>query len=320
MKESNDQINTDNEDNEEDLKPSPSSGQLKYKCPSKKTILGRGSFGNVYLFLNNSTNEEVAIKVELMDSENSSLKNEYKIYKALEGEHGFPKIYEYTTVSKYNVLVMEVLGDSIEDLLNKAEKHFSFLTILMIIEQIITRIEYMHKKNFIHRDIKPGNFMIGRGKKRNVIYAIDFGLSKKYRSSSTGLHIRYRDGKDLAGTPIYVSVNTHLGIEQARRDDIEAIGYMMIYLMKGYLPWQGGPKDNPKKKNDGIKNLKIRTELSVLCQGLPNECIDFIQYARNMRFDDKPDYKYLRHLLKKMALKKGLNWDTSQFDWLQNKE
>ena len=320
MKESNDQINTEKEDNEEDLKLSHSSEQLKYKCPPQKIRLGRGSFGNVYLFLNNATDEEVAVKVELIGSENSSLKNEYKIYKALEGEYGFPKIYDYTTISKYNVLVMEILGDSIEGLFNKAGKHFSFLTTLMVIEQILTRIEYMHKKNLIHRDIKPGNFMIGRGEKRNVIYAIDFGLSKKYRSSSTGLHIRYRDGKDVTGTPIYVSVNTHLGIEQTRRDDIEAIGYMMIYLMKGYLPWQNVPNDNPKKKNDAIKNSKIRTKLPVLCEGLPNECIDFIQYARNMRFDDKPDYKYLRHLLKKMALKKGLNWDTSQFDWMPNNE
>ena len=106
----------------------------------------------------------------------------------------------------------------------------------MIIEQILYEIEYIHSKNLIHRDIKPSNFLIGQGNKSNTIYTIDFGLSKKYRESKTSLHIPYRDGKLLIGTARFASINTHLGIEQSRRDDIESIGYMMVYLMKGSLP------------------------------------------------------------------------------------
>ena len=131
----------------------------------------------------------------------------------------------------------------------------------MIIDQILQRIEYLHSKNLLHRDIKPDNFLIGRGKKSNVIYAIDFGLSKKYKDSRTGLHIPYRDGKDLTGTARYASINTHLGVEQSRRDDIESLGYMMIYLMKGHLPWQGMVNSNPKKKYERIKKLKLDIKL-----------------------------------------------------------
>ena len=211
---------------------------------------------------------------------------------------------------------MERLGKSIESLFNEYHKKFSLLTCIMIIDQIVSRIEVLHSKNLLHRDIKPDNFLIGRGNKKNVIYAIDFGLSKKYRDSRTGLHIPYRDGKDLTGTARYASINTHLGVEQSRRDDIESIGYMMVYLMKGSLPWQGKVNSNPKKKYDTIKKIKIERKLTDLCEGLPKECIQFIQYARDMRFEDKPDYKFLKKLLHKMAKRNGLIMSSSKFDWI----
>jgi len=283
-----------------------------------KNLLGKGSFGRIYSGVNKTTNEEVAIKLEPANTDQPQLIYEYKIYKILQGGYGFPKIYEFENDSKYNILIMDLLGSSIESLFNKAQKKFSFLTCLMIIDQIITRLEFMHSKNLLHRDIKPDNFLIGRGNKKNIIYAIDFGLSKKFRDSKTGLHIPYRDGKDLTGTARYASINTHLGIEQSRRDDIEAVGYMMIYLMKGRLPWQGQVNSNPKKKYDRIKKIKIDLKLNDLCEGLPKETIKFIQYARDMRFEDKPDYNYLRNLLKRMAAKNGLKMDTSKFDWIVN--
>jgi serine/threonine protein kinase len=112
-------------------------------------------------------------------------------------------------------------------------------TVLMIADQLIQRIEYMHSKSYIHRDIKPENFLLGLGKKSNIIYIIDFGLSKKYRDTKTLQHIPYRENKNLTGTARYASINAHLGIEQSRRDDLEAVGYVLIYLAKGFLPWQG---------------------------------------------------------------------------------
>ena len=291
----------------------------RYSLDSKH-LLGKGSFGSIYCGKNMNSNEEVAIKIEPVNTEQPQLIYEYKIYKILEGGIGFPKIYKYKTEKNYNILVMELLGDSIETIFNKAQKHFSLLTCIMIVDQILSRVEFMHSKNLLHRDIKPDNFLIGKGKKANIIYAIDFGLSKKYRESKTGLHIPYRDGKELTGTARYASINTHMGVEQSRRDDIESLGYMMVYLMKGRLPWQGKVNSNPKKRYDEIKKMKVNIKLSELCHNLPKECVKFIQYARDMKFEDKPNYKYLKDLLKKMAARIGQKIDTSKFDWIEKKE
>ena len=317
MEESNNIIIKDSKDAQKNEKEPFVPGKKKYTI-NTKNLLGKGSFGRIYSGINKETGEEVAIKVELRNTDQPQLIYENKIYKLLQGGFGFPKVYEFSTESKYNILIMDLLGSSIESLFNKFHKKFSLLTCLMIIDQIVTRLEYIHSKNLLHRDIKPDNFLIGRGNKKNIIYAIDFGLSKKFRDSKTGLHIPYRDGKDLTGTARYASINTHLGIEQSRRDDIEAVGYMMIYLMKGRLPWQGQVNSNPKKKYDRIKKIKIDLKLNDLCEGLPKETIKFIQYARDMRFEDKPDYNYLRNLLKRMAAKNGLKMDTSKFDWIVN--
>jgi casein kinase 1 len=285
-----------------------------------KTVLGKGSFGKIYLGTIKTTGEEVAMKLESAKTDQPQLLYEKKIYDLLKGNVGFPKVYDFFRETKYNALIMERLGKSIETLFNENHKKFSLLTCIMIIDQIISRIEVLHSKNLIHRDIKPDNFLIGIGNKKNVIYAIDFGLSKKYRDSRTGLHIPYRDGKDLTGTARYASINTHLGVEQSRRDDIESIGYMMIYLMKGSLPWQGMVNSNPKKKYDTIKKIKIEKKLTDLCEGLPKECIQFIQYARDMRFEDKPDYKFLKKLLHKMAKRNGLIMSSSKFDWILSED
>ena len=287
---------------------------------NKNKLLGKGSFGSIYIGTNKKTGEEVAIKVEQASDEISQLKIEYKAYKILEGGYGFPKVYDFYEDKRKNVLIMEMLGLSLEKLFNQRKKKFSLLTVIMIIEQILYRLEYIHSKNLVHRDIKPDNFLIGKGNNNKLIYVIDLGLSKKYRENKTGLHIPYRDGKYLTGTARYASINTHLGVEQTRRDDIEALGYMMIYLIKGHLPWQGMVNSNPEKKYDKIKDLKIKIKLEELCQGLPKETVKFIQYARDMRYDDKPNYSYLRGLLRKIAFKNGLKMDYNKFDWVANQD
>ena len=215
---------------------------------------------------------------------------------------------------------MDLLGESLEKKLNKCNRKFSLLTVLMIGDQLVSRLEFIHSKNFLHRDIKPDNFLVGRGNKSGIIYAIDFGLAKKYKDPKTGLHIPYRDGKNLTGTARYASINTHLGMEQSRRDDIEALGYMLIYFLKGSLPWQGQVLNNPKRKYDRIKQLKYDIPLKDLCAGYPDELVKFIQYARDMKFEDKPDYNYLRNLLRKAAANNGLVFNPSKFDWIVNEE
>ena len=204
-----------------------------------KKKLGSGAFGVVYLGYNTKLKKEVAIKLESTKSRHPQLFYESKLYIAFQGGEGIPTFHWCGTQGSYNILIMDSLGPSLEELFVYVHKKFTIKTTLMVTEQILNRIEFIHSRNFIHRDIKPDNFLIGRGKAKSIIYAIDFGLAKRYKDPRTGIHIPYKDGKSLTGTARYTSVNTHLGIEQARRDDIEAIGYIMVYFLKGELPWQG---------------------------------------------------------------------------------
>ena len=161
---------------------------------------------------------------------------------------------------------------------------------------------------------------MGTGKKRNSVYAIDFGLAKRFRDPKTGLHISYRDGKSLTGTARYASLNTHLGIEQSRRDDLGALGYIMVYFLKGDLPWQGMKAKNMKEKYEKIKEKKLTTPLAELCKGFPEEIESFISYTRELRFEDRPDYLYLKKLIKQMADKENIQFDCEFEGILKNEE
>ncbi len=145
-------------------------------------------------------------------------------------------------------MVMELLGPSLEDLFDYCKRKFSVKTMLMVADQMVQRMEFLHNKGFLHRDIKPDNFLIGLGKKQHIVYCIDFGLAKRYKDSRSGEHIPYRDGKSLTGTARYASANCHLGVEQARRDDLESVGFVLVYFLKGKLPWQGLQTKNKKGK------------------------------------------------------------------------
>ncbi len=177
------------------------------------------------------------------------------------------------------------------------------------------RIEYIHSKNLIHRDIKPDNFLIGAGKKQHQVFVIDFGLAKRYRDIKTGDHIPYRDGKSLTGTARYASVNTHIGIEQSRRDDLESLGYILMYFNKGNLPWQGLRAKNKQEKYDAIKEKKLTTSIEALCHGFPEEFASYLTACRKLQFDEKPDYGVLRKLFKDLFIRKGYEYDYI-YDWL----
>ncbi|NXJ43638.1 KC1D kinase, partial [Ciconia maguari] len=229
--------------------------------------IGSGSFGDIYLGTDISAGEEVAIKLECVKTKHPQLHIESKIYKMM--QVGIPTIKWCGAEGDYNVMVMELLGPSLEDLFNFCSRKFSLKTVLLLADQMISRIEYIHSKNFIHRDVKPDNFLMGLGKKGNLVYIIDFGLAKKYRDARTHQHIPYRENKNLTGTARYASINTHLGIEQSRRDDLESLGYVLMYFNLGSLPWQGLKAATKRQKYERISEKKMSTPIEVLCKGYP---------------------------------------------------
>ncbi len=187
------------------------------------------------------------------------------------GVAGIPKTYYFGEEGDYNVLVMDLLGPSLEDLYNYCSRKLTMKSTLMLADQLLTRLEYLHSKNYIHRDIKPDNFLIGLGKKSNQVFLIDFGLSKKFRDAKTHQHIPYKENKNLTGTARYASVNAHLGIEQSRRDDLESLGYVLVYFVRGKLPWQGVQAQNKAEKYHKIMEKKMATPVEYLCADLPRK-------------------------------------------------
>ncbi|CAH8324030.1 unnamed protein product [Eruca vesicaria subsp. sativa] len=276
--------------------------------------IGSGSFGEIYLGTDVQTNEEVAIKLESVKTAHPQLSYESRIYRVVQGGTGIPNIKWYGVEGDYNVLVMDLLGPSLEDLFGYCNRKFTLKTVLMLADQMINRLEFIHSKSYLHRDIKPDNFLMGLGRRSNQVYIIDFGLAKKYRDSSTHRHIPYRENKSLIGTPRYASLNTHLGIEQSRRDDVESLGYILMYFLMGSLPWQGLKAGNKKQKYDKISEKKVSTSIETLCRGHPTEFASYFHYCRSLRFDDKPDYAYLKRLFRNLFIREGFQFDFV-FDW-----
>ncbi|KAL9408350.1 hypothetical protein AB3S75_046834 [Citrus x aurantiifolia] len=283
----------------------------KFKLGRK---IGSGSFGELYLGVNVQTGEEVAVKLESGKTKHPQLHYESKLYMLLQGGTGVPHLKWFGVEGEYNVMVIDLLGPSLEDLFNYCNRKFSLKTVLMLADQLINRVEYMHSRGFLHRDIKPDNFLMGLGRKSNQVYIIDYGLAKKYRDLQTHKHIPYRENKNLTGTARYASVNTHLGVEQSRRDDLESLGYVLMYFLRGSLPWQGLKAGTKKQKYDKISEKKMLTPIEVLCKSYPSEFTSYFHYCRSLRFEDKPDYSYLKRLFRDLFIREGYQFDYV-FDW-----
>ncbi|KAK9479460.1 kinase-like domain-containing protein [Lipomyces japonicus] len=283
----------------------------KYRIGRK---IGSGSFGDIYLGTNIISGEEVAIKLESIHAKHPQLDYEARVYKSLAGGVGIPFVRWYGTECDYNAMVIDLLGPSLEDLFNFCNRKFSLKTVLLLADQLISRIEFIHSKSFIHRDIKPDNFLMGIGKRGNQVNVIDFGLAKKFRDPRSHMHIPYKENKNLTGTARYASVNTHLGVEQSRRDDIESLGYVLLYFCRGSLPWQGLKAATKKQKYDRIMERKMTTTSEMLCRGFPVEFALYLNYTRSLRFDDKPDYSYLRKLFRDLFVRLNFQYDYV-YDW-----
>ena len=298
-------------------------------------IIGKGSFGQIYISYNLRDNLPVSVKKEeKKPGKTPQLKTESKIYQTLlniqaddvsgakplgqDDVTGVPRFYGVGELPDCYYMIIDFLGPNLIELFNYCGcKKFTISTVCLIALQVLNRIENIHKHHYLHRDIKPENFLIGIHEKSNIIYLIDFGLSKRYKNPKTHQHIPYREGRALTGTARYVSINTHMGIEQSRRDDLESIGYMLIYFLKGVLPWQGLKNGNEKYTRIMEKKLQIPTE--ILCYGLPDEITYYLKYCKSLRFEDRPDYDYLRGLFIKLLgtcnSVYGLTKEMLKFDW-----
>eukprot|EP01031_Cornospumella_fuschlensis_P046073 gene46073-56399_t len=179
---------------------------------------------------------------------------------------------------------------------------------------MLHRLEYMHSRSYIHRDVKPDNFLIGTGSRKHICHIIDFGLAKKFQDPRSGRHIPYLEGKNLTGTARYASINTHLGIEQSRRDDIESLGYVLMYFLRGSLPWQGLKATTKKQKYQRILERKQATHPDLLCRGYPSEFRDFFAHCSSLGFEDKPDYRYLKRIFRDLFERQCFE-DDGVFDW-----
>ena len=283
-----------------------------------KRKLGAGSFGKIYLVEHILTHERFAAKFEDSDSPSPQIPYEARLYKKFAGGSHVPTTYWSGTEKHHNILVMDLLGSSLEDLFQKNGQRMSLKTVLMLADQMLSAIKFIHSKNYIHRDIKPDNFMMGTGKNAARVYSIDFGLSKRYRDDITQQHIRYVEGKSLTGTARYASIGALRGHEQSRRDDLEALGYVWIYLLKGKLPWMGIQAKTREEKYRKIADCKANTPLKVLCQGLPEEFIQYMKYVKNLEFTESPDYSYLRSLFRRAFQRENYVCDHI-YDWTQPK-
>ncbi len=239
---------------------------------------------------------------------------------------GIPTLHWCGVEGEYNVMIIDLLGATLEDLKRKCKGRFSIRTAFLVAEQLITRVEYVHNKDYLHRDIKPENFMIGRGRNAKTIYVIDFGLARMYRDTISGFHIPFHTHKSLVGTARYVSINTHMGIEQGRRDDLESIGYLLVYFTKGMLPWQRQKGRDSEESHAAILKKKLDTPIEELCDGLPSihisrnnfavgEFATYLNYCRTLKFQDKPDYAYLRGIFRKAMMSFSSPTLPTNFDW-----
>jgi serine/threonine protein kinase len=277
-------------------------------------IRTRSSASQIYIARDEQTGEFVAVKLEPVNTQHPQLQHESKVHRFLQGGNGVPRLKWFGVEGNYSFMAIDLLGPSLEYLFNYCNRKFTLKTVLMLADQLINTVEYMHSRGFLHRDIKPDNLLMGLAHKENRVYLIDYGLAKYFKDIHTHSHMPYRENQNLTGAARYASVNTHLGIEKSRRDDLESLGYVLMYFLRGSLPWQGLKADTKKQKYDKIAEKKMETSIEVLCGSYPSEFASYFHYCRSLQFEDKPDYSHLKRLFKALFTREGYEFDYL-FDW-----
>jgi serine/threonine protein kinase len=276
----------------------------KFAC-FKNFCIGSGSFGKVLYGMSIDRKQEFGIKFEKSNIKNSVIADELKIYSDLKGGEGVPNIYWKGDHKNYKVFIMDLLGPSL-DKFYKINNKLNLQTTIFFGEQMVKRLEYLHTKNYIHRDVKPNNFLLGKYNRKfddDKVYIIDFGLSKEYIDKKTKMHYEFNDNSKFVGTPRYASINTHMGIRQSRRDDLESVAYILIYFLNGELPWQGIRAKTKSEKKEKIKISKVNFDVESQCQNkkdIPKELLAFLDYTKSLEFDERPDYNYVQSLFERI--------------------
>ena len=278
----------------------------KYKLIKK---LGEGSFGKVYKAEYNS--KYYAIKFEIREGGQDLLKNEATIMSYLKGNPHIPKAYSYGFSGNYNIFVLQLLAKSLEDIFNERQK-FSLKTGAMLAYQMIEVLKYIHSKHIIHRDIKPDNFVLGSDEFNAYLYLVDFGLAKKYRSSKTLKQNPYMKKKKLTGTARYASIHAMEEMEQSRRDDLEAVSYVIMYFIRGNLPWQGLKLKSNEDRYQKILEKKKEISTEELCSEYPKVFYEFVKYAKGLKYSEEPKYDEL----KKNFVDWVVNQKKEKFDYI----
>jgi len=276
--------------------------------------LGEGSFGAIYIGLACDDGRQVAIKLEHEDIVCPQIFHEYQTYQKAYGGYGIPKAYWFGHASVYDVMVIDLLGPDLEYLFNFCGRKLSLKCVLLLFDQLINCIEALHSKQILHRDIKSGNFCIGKGKQSNQVFVLDFGLAKEIFPTSKAKCRKVHNC--LIGTPAFASLNAHLGYEQSFRDDLEAIGNLAIYFCLGRLPWEKLNAKSHKELMDLITEQKQAMTPEKLCGTLPDTFVEYLKYCKKLGFHKKPNYQYIRNIFRSLAEEMDLKYDF-HFDWVK---
>jgi serine/threonine protein kinase len=276
--------------------------------------IASGSYGSVYEGELVRHSQPIAIKVESLCTQSRPLYTEWTAYNALSGGLGIPKVYSFRWKSDSNVLLLELLGPSIADRFREQNHTFSVKTVLMLADQMLSCLQWVHSKGWVHRDVKPENFAFGRGTRANQVFLLDFGFSTRFRDS-LGNHRPMETNELITGTARYLSINSHSGITQSRRDDLESLAYILIYLIRGSLPWSGVECRDKAAKHPIIAHMKNTIPTAQLCAGLPSAFARFLEDTRALAHDERPNYALYRSRFRNQMIRSGFVYDC-QYDWV----